>query len=479
MLTRILIILVMAGSYLALFIKDTLMPLQIFAWVQFVWILLLFGFGNKDTFSVVTGAVFYILGIVLMIVKGFTLRVVSIQSSVFITVILLWFYYDVSWNRTLLAIESQMKKVTDDITALKSKFTTRVESLSHLEKQIVSLLDLFEAAKDFNESLYFEQLMDILDKKVREQIAFPALTLSILLFESEKSEPSVKTMSIGRPHELNLKRRLPDSLETWCIERARKERKVIRVESSSDIALEKQSAAVKLPLWIFPLQVEEKLIGVLTVEGCSSEDFPKYELLASQLALQVKKISLYETVKQLSIIDGLTQTYVRRHFLERFEEELKRSIKRKTPLSVLMLDIDHFKSYNDQFGHLVGDKTLQEVASVVKEHVRRVDLVARYGGEEFIVAMPDVGYPTNLETAERIRSAVARKKFRLYDEETQVTVSIGVSSFPSDLDNKSLQSYDDLLTLELIQKADKAMYKAKEEGRNRVVSFEQFFKTRG
>ncbi len=382
----------------------------------------------------------------------------------------IWFYFIDYWHAMIVLVDTQKNKVIHDIELLREKYNTRSESLGHLERQVISLSNLFEIAKDFNECLYFDQLIDILEKRVKDEIPFQSLT--ILLTPQTKDASFLRAMSVGNLSEENKIDRKPNYSEHVLGSLVLKEARVLKCEIEKDIALLDPNLEIRtFPVWAFPLQVEEKIIAVLIVHGGALEDFPKFELLASQLALQVKKISLYETVKELSIIDGLTKTYVRRHFLERFEEELKRAVKRKGVLSVLMLDIDHFKSYNDKFGHLVGDGTLREVAAVIRENVRKVDLVARYGGEEFAIVLPDVGSPTNFETAERIRSAVARKKFRLYDEETQATVSIGVAAFPKDLSSSDAVEFRESLMLELIQKADKALYQAKEEGRNRVVSF--------
>ena len=390
-------------------------------------------------------------------------------------VLFLWWFFLWSWNRQIAAIEMQKRRILDDTAILRGKYNARMESLTHLERQVTGLLNLFEMAKDFNECLSFEELTEIMAKKMAPEVPFDSLNLIVTGLRPEEKGRPAQTLH------LNLKMgekavRSPTAFDLACHAQAG-EAKMVRFESSQDLAVSNLSSFTPAPpLWIFSLQMEGKTIAVLVVEGGRLDDFPKFELLASQLALQVKKISLYETMKELSIIDGLTKTFVRRHFLERFEEELRRALKRNNPLSVLLLDIDHFKSYNDTFGHLVGDSTLREVAAVIREHVRRVDLVARYGGEEFAIVMPEAGSPTNLETAERIRSAIARKRFRLYDEETKVTVSIGVASFPKDVEEVKAgkpSEFKESLILELIQKADKALYRAKEEGRNRVVSYHQ------
>jgi len=163
---------------------------------------------------------------------------------------------------------------------------------------------------------------------------------------------------------------------------------------------------------------------------------------------------------------------VRRHFLERFHDELKRSIKYQLPLALLMLDIDHFKRYNDEFGHLVGDATLKEVAALLRDSLRKVDIVARYGGEEFVAVLPETNAAGAVEVAERIRSSIARHRVKVYDVETQVTVSIGIALFPVDIPDSQRHRYYEYLAFDLIRHGDKALYRAKEEGRNRVFKFQ-------
>ena len=125
-------------------------------------------------------------------------------------------------------------------------------------------------------------------------------------------------------------------------------------------------------------------------------------------------------------MDELTQVFVRQHFTERLEEEVKRSLRFRLPLAVLMLDIDHFKRYNDEFGHLVGDATLKDVSELLKKNLRRVDLVGRYGGEEFVVAMPETNLVNAAKRPSAIRSSIARHDFQVYNDKTKVTVSQGI-----------------------------------------------------
>lgn len=212
---------------------------------------------------------------------------------------------------------------------------------------------------------------------------------------------------------------------------------------------------------VFALKSKEKKLGFLIYKGVSEKDKPKFEILAHQFALAYLRIKLYKEVETLAITDALTGAYTRRYFLERFEEEIKRSHLRKTKVAFLLVDADYFKKVNDQYGHLTGDEVLRQIALVLKESVREIDIVGRYGGEEFCVVLPDTDAQGAALVAERIRKTVEGKKIRAYDATLRITISIGISAYPSD--GKTAE--------ELIDKADWALYRAKSAGRNCIITF--------
>ena len=170
---------------------------------------------------------------------------------------------------------------------------------------------------------------------------------------------------------------------------------------------------------------------------------------------------LYHQVQELAITDKLTGVSSRKYCLERLDEELQRSKKLKNSFSVLMVDVDHFKEINDHYGHLVGDVILKDIARVIKDNTRQIDLMGRYGGEEFLIILTETAVDQARFAAERIRTAVENKSVTAYDEHLSVTISIGISSFP-------MHAID---VASLIDISDKALYKAKESGRNRVVVY--------
>jgi len=378
---------------------------------------------------------------------------------------------EIRWSTKSATADTNYELVHQSTVNIKSQVDEKNNELKKLEKHVAEIIDLFDSAKLLNHELSFSGVVQILREKLLDNLTFNSGRL--IITAATAHEPV-------NFHIFDLRSEQLDALETTESEKAfaqgwdiglqllKEGHSVIRIESPSD-ELAKKFDLTGFPSFVFLLSVEDNLVGILRLDGADVKDFQKYSIIATQLALQIKKINLYETVKELSITDGLTKTFVRRYFLERFKEELRRSIKYNHHLSVLMIDIDHFKMYNDRYGHLVGDVTLKEVAKKIRESIRKVDILSRYGGEEFVVVLPETNSEGAVEAGERIRSAVARSRFRVYDEQTQVTVSIGIAVFPLDLLIKETNEYKDEMTLDLLKIADQALYRAKEEGRNRVI----------
>ena len=164
-------------------------------------------------------------------------------------------------------------------------------------------------------------------------------------------------------------------------------------------------------------------------------------------------------LSQIAITDSLTHVYNRRHFDELLYKEVKRFNRRRySSLSLMMIDIDHFKKLNDQHGHLTGDSVLREVARLLKEGVRETDTIARYGGEEFVVVMPDTHIDGAVFKAETLRKKVQTTEFPGHDGPVHITISIGVAAYASGSPR------------DLVKAADEALYEAKHSGRNRIVA---------
>ncbi|MFZ7126281.1 MAG: diguanylate cyclase [Desulfobacterales bacterium] len=175
--------------------------------------------------------------------------------------------------------------------------------------------------------------------------------------------------------------------------------------------------------------------------------------------LTQERVKMLEQLQKLATTDGLTKLFNSRHFYNQLTQEVDRTIRYNPPLSLLILDIDHFKRYNDTYGHLEGDKVLIRLAQIIESCLRKLDTAYRYGGEEFTVILPETTAEEADTVAQRIRRAVERERFSPRPkEEVQVTVSVGATQY---------QPTEELTAF--IKRADSAMYTSKAEGRNRVT----------
>lgn len=168
----------------------------------------------------------------------------------------------------------------------------------------------------------------------------------------------------------------------------------------------------------------------------------------------------HDEIYRLTTVDGLTQIFNRRYFEETLEREISRCKRYGRSLTLVLIDIDHFKGINDGFGHLAGDYVLKQLASTLKARIRREDVFARYGGEEFALLLPEVDAKGGLIMAEKARKLVEAQKFRFEQQQIPVTISLGISTMTAGKTDGS----------ELIRAADDKLYEAKQAGRNRVCA---------
>ena len=214
-----------------------------------------------------------------------------------------------------------------------------------------------------------------------------------------------------------------------------------------------------------PMLYQQEVVGVLNFSAAQSDAFDEshralFETVASQAALALTNARLYLETLELTETDGLTSLLNRRGLDKRVSLEWARAQRDSLPLSAIMIDIDHFKTYNDQQGHQMGDETIRKVARLISQKVRSVDAVARYGGEEFLVILPRADKAAAVEVARKLRRTIEGADFeRGYLQPLgRITISCGVATAPADA-----RDADDL-----IRAADAALYEAKAGGRNQV-----------
>jgi two-component system cell cycle response regulator len=221
-------------------------------------------------------------------------------------------------------------------------------------------------------------------------------------------------------------------------------------------------------VFALPLLFERDLLGILVILSEETNAFNPYQIellkvLGNQASISMANAKFHEEIEKLAITDGLTGLFNHRHFQERLKQEFHRLGRFPEPISLLIIDIDHFKEINDTYGHPVGDAVLKDVSDIIKKTIRNIDVPARYGGEEFTVILIGTNARGALKMAERLRKAVMKKVFSAESKDFQITVSIGLSTSHDNIRSKE----------ELIEKADKALYHAKKTGRNRSIPWSE------
>jgi diguanylate cyclase (GGDEF)-like protein len=197
----------------------------------------------------------------------------------------------------------------------------------------------------------------------------------------------------------------------------------------------------------------------LSVDAFTPERMDILRFISTQAAISIQNARLFE----LATTDGLTRLYVHRYFQLFLDNELQRSSRYKKRFSLIMMDIDNFKSFNDTYGHQMGDKVLKTLADAIKKICRTADILARYGGEEFIMLLPETTSQRALAVAEKVRACVAGLAIPHGNGTIRVTISLGVSEYPRHGKDKE----------NLIHCADTALYTSKHRGKNRVTLYDK------
>ena len=212
-----------------------------------------------------------------------------------------------------------------------------------------------------------------------------------------------------------------------------------------------------------PLVLRNETIGALFIQANEPDSYDKkqirlVETIVNQASVAMDNARLFEKVQNMAITDSLTGAYNRRYFYEFAENEIARSKRYQKELAVIMVDIDHFKMVNDEFGHLVGDQTLKMVVDTITCQLRKVDVLCRFGGEEFVIFLPETSLESALVAADRICRAISEQSLKSEKGDISVTVSVGVTHLRDESQTM----------MDLINEADQALYTAKNAGRNCV-----------
>lgn len=359
--------------------------------------------------------------------------------------------------------ELRSEKLDEEINLIRSSIRDKKTSIAVLDEKLHRYALLRDAANLFSTTL---ALADINALIVREALAAVNKSGRVLLYivDNAKQELILQSVKHDRSHAVASKR--GDIFDTWVL-RYRKSLIVEDVAKDYRFSLNQGGAPKKefTSLIATPLMSEDKVIGILRMDApaeavYTQDDLRLMDIVAGLGAVAIQNALLYTKTQELAIRDGLTGLFLRRYFLERFKQEVKRASRRHENFSLLILDIDHFKETNDQFGHMAGDLVLKHLADMVASSARPGDIIARYGGEEIAILLAGAGKSDALAEAEAVRKKIEATPLNLRRHDLRTTVSIGLSVYPDDA----------ALEEELIMIADERLYKAKAEGRNRVCA---------
>jgi diguanylate cyclase (GGDEF)-like protein len=333
----------------------------------------------------------------------------------------------------------------------------RSHSSREAYKRIFAALFALTRAVHAGEAL--DGLLKEVANSLRDLVEADACT--ILLFDRKGRQPVVTASSgLSAAEDAAMSFRLGEGLEGFVAESAQA---VNVLDARKDSRLHHRTVGGKeiLSAACVPLVAKDGVIGTVTVLSQKPQAFGEearqmLDYLGGSIVKDIENARLY----RMCITDTLTSAYNRQYLYQRLPEELERCRRYGDPLSVVLLDVDHFKSFNDTYGHAAGDFVLKALVHTVNSTIREVDGLVRYGGEEFLLLMPRTPLQGASEGAERLRSVVAQTNFMWADKTLRVTISLGVTDFKNDMQNEEA----------LLRRADELLYEAKSSGRNRVVA---------
>lgn len=334
------------------------------------------------------------------------------------------------------------------------------ETKEDLEYRILQLSTLYEVGKAISSVLDFKKLQHIILETVVKVVKAEKGSI-MLLDESEKALTIGVAVGLSEDVTRDTKIEIGQSIAGWVVD-SRQPLFVKNVETDQAFLAIKKKNVKTGTLMCVPLLAKDKLLGALNIsksipDSFSEKDFELFINLANQAAIAIENARLY----RYAVTDEMTRLYNHRYFQQRLDEELLRADRYENHVSLVILDVDHFKNFNDTYGHPEGDRVLKSVARLIEKSVREIDIVARYGGEEFVVICPEKNGEGSLVPAERIRSAIEDFDLRIDGKRVPLTVSLGVACYPDQTKSKP----------ELIQKADYALYFSKQNGRNKATLY--------
>lgn len=355
---------------------------------------------------------------------------------------------------------------SETISKLNKRYHGLTDTYRQLEEKLLELYTLYSISKTLSLSLQLDELFEMTMRLIHESLRVNEHCL--MLFDQEKKELIVHA-SYGMDEKLiNQITFKPGEGLPGKVAESGKPILINDISKEPDYYFYKGQKKITGSFLSVPLKIGgNNIIGVLSFRkpkknAFSERDVELFSSVAEHVAIAVENAQLYQRTRELTNKDPLTSLYNRRYFFERFEKEVERAYRYRRILSIMMVDLDHFKDFNDKNGHLKGDDVLRETATILLAQIRTSDILARFGGDEFIILLPETDKESALVVAEKLRSSVEQRSFG--GEENvpggKLTISLGLGTYPQD-------STD---ALQLINFADKALYLGKGKGGNIVCS---------
>ena len=347
----------------------------------------------------------------------------------------------------------------EDVITSRSELEKKTELEKALERKIDRFLELHQFAETLKGVPTVPELAKRVVEEAHELVGQADECVLYLVDEKNEGLSRVASSRAGKDRS-----EMQGSVfDQWVMRRSRP---LMIEDSETDFRFsteKKRGEELLRAVCASPLMTENKVLGVLRASSTrpglfSSDDLHALDIISGLAAVTLKNRLLVDKMEELAIRDGLTGLYLNRYFQERLAEELVRSHLKNAKFSLILLDVDHFKKYNDEFGHTAGDMVLKSVAATLQRCLEPAEFTARYGGEEFVVLLPNKGKKEAMKTAEKIRAEIEAHKFIVRRAENTVTVSLGVASYEED--GKTSEA--------LLGAADQRLYQAKKQGRNQA-----------
>ncbi|MFH1397600.1 MAG: sensor domain-containing diguanylate cyclase [Candidatus Omnitrophota bacterium] len=369
------------------------------------------------------------------------------------------------YTRQARSLRFQRSSLQEQINIVSDRISKEEEAQVALKDKIARYASLKKIIEEINQHLDMDAVAEQLTS-----IAFSSLARGkgacILYLLDQQTQGLTIYKTRKEDKKLIIKAKEGDIFDSWVLRHATP---LIVEDIRRDFRFDQEKLKAREERAIFslisaPFIGDHRLLGILRMDSpepdfYSQDDFRFLVTICDLGAVALESAELFYRTQELAIHDGLTGLYTKGYFLERLKDECGRTLRQNRKFSVLMLDIDYFKKYNDEFGHTAGDLVLRELSVCLLDYFKdKPGLSSRFGGEEFCVILGGYDKKEAAILAEGLRLKIEGMRISLRRQETAITVSIGVATFPTDTSDE----------IELVMKADRAMYEAKRQGRNRV-----------